>query len=93
VGDPTTGDAAGHQNTVGGFGTGWSAAYRAWPVTFARPSTDPAGCPRWPGAKTIFATEPYRVAWDRQRVSALSLPASRALILSAAADMERHTVQ
>ena len=37
------------------------------------------------------ATEPYRLAWDRQRVSALSLPASEALILSAAAEMERHT--
>ena len=35
------------------------------------------------------ATEPYRLAWDRQRVSALSLPASKALILSTAADMER----
>jgi transcriptional regulator with XRE-family HTH domain len=39
------------------------------------------------------ATEPYRLSWDRQRVSALSLPASKALILSAAADMERRTEQ
>jgi transcriptional regulator with XRE-family HTH domain len=37
------------------------------------------------------ATEPYRLSWDRQRVSALSLPASKTLILSAAADMERRT--
>lgn len=39
------------------------------------------------------ATEPYRISWDRQRVAALSLPASKALILSAAADMERRTMQ
>jgi transcriptional regulator with XRE-family HTH domain len=39
------------------------------------------------------ATEPYRLSWDRQRVSALSLPASKALILSAAADMQRRTEQ
>lgn len=38
-------------------------------------------------------TEPYRVGWDRQRVSALSLPDSRALILGVAADMERRTQQ
>jgi transcriptional regulator with XRE-family HTH domain len=38
-------------------------------------------------------TEPYRTGWDRQRVSALSLPDSKALILSAAADMERQTEQ
>jgi hypothetical protein len=31
------------------------------------------------------ATEPYRVAWDRRRVAALDLQASRALILDAAA--------
>ncbi|GLZ40223.1 helix-turn-helix transcriptional regulator [Actinokineospora sp. NBRC 105648] len=30
------------------------------------------------------ATEPYRVAWERKRVAALSLPASKALILEAA---------
>jgi transcriptional regulator with XRE-family HTH domain len=34
-------------------------------------------------------TEPFRLGWDRQRVSALSLPASKALILDAATDMER----
>ncbi|MGQ0841718.1 helix-turn-helix domain-containing protein [Actinokineospora sp.] len=30
------------------------------------------------------ATEPYRVAWERKRVAALSLPASKAVILDAA---------
>lgn len=35
------------------------------------------------------ATEPYRLGWDRQRVSALSLPASKERILNTAADMER----
>lgn len=39
------------------------------------------------------ATEPFRHAWDRQRVSALSLPDSRALILDAAADLERRTTE
>jgi transcriptional regulator with XRE-family HTH domain len=39
------------------------------------------------------ATEPYRLSWDRRRVAALSLPASKALILTAAAEMERHTEQ
>lgn len=34
-------------------------------------------------------TEPSRVGWDRQRVSALSLPESKALILGAAVEMER----
>lgn len=32
-----------------------------------------------------LATEPYRVAWDRRKVAALDLQASRALILDAAA--------
>jgi transcriptional regulator with XRE-family HTH domain len=32
------------------------------------------------------ATEPYMVAWDRRKVAALDLPASKALILDAAAD-------
>ncbi|HEV8557064.1 MAG TPA: helix-turn-helix transcriptional regulator [Actinophytocola sp.] len=31
-------------------------------------------------------TEPYRLAWERKRVAALSLPASKALILNAARD-------
>jgi transcriptional regulator with XRE-family HTH domain len=30
------------------------------------------------------ATEPYRIAWERKRVAALSLPASKAVILDAA---------
>lgn len=34
------------------------------------------------------ATEPYRVAWDRRRVAALDLQASKALILEAAAHFE-----
>ncbi|WP_170220765.1 helix-turn-helix domain-containing protein [Amycolatopsis cihanbeyliensis] len=32
------------------------------------------------------ATEPYMVEWDRRKVAALNLPASKALILDAAAD-------
>lgn len=35
------------------------------------------------------ATEPYRLGWERRRVAALSLPASKALILDAATDMAR----
>jgi transcriptional regulator with XRE-family HTH domain len=41
----------------------------------------------------MHATEPYRLGWDRLRVSALSLPDSKALILRVAADMERQTRQ
>jgi transcriptional regulator with XRE-family HTH domain len=37
------------------------------------------------------ATEPYRLGWERRRVAALSLPASKALILDAATDMARQS--
>jgi transcriptional regulator with XRE-family HTH domain len=38
-------------------------------------------------------TEPYRLAWERKRVAALSLPASKALILQAARDFAPGTDQ
>jgi transcriptional regulator with XRE-family HTH domain len=38
-------------------------------------------------------TEPYRLAWERKRVAALSLPASKALILNAARDFAPVTGQ
>jgi hypothetical protein len=37
------------------------------------------------------ATEPYRVAWDRRRVAALDLQASRTLILDATGQFEAQT--
>jgi hypothetical protein len=37
------------------------------------------------------ATEPHRLSWDRQQVSTLSLSASKSLILSTAAEMQRRT--
>ncbi len=37
------------------------------------------------------ATEPYRLGWERRRVAALSLPASKALILDVATEMARRS--
>ncbi|MFC4851930.1 helix-turn-helix domain-containing protein [Actinophytocola glycyrrhizae] len=34
----------------------------------------------------VTTTEPYRLSWERKRVAALSLPASKALVLNAAAE-------